>query len=101
MDRTQDGETPQERDDIVAAEFVLGVLSRDEHATCARRVENEADFRQKVDRWSRDLAPIADEITPITPPERVRARLNDRLFKDQKPGSRKGGLARIWGHAGL
>ena len=101
MDRTQDRLAAQERDDVMAAEFVLGVLSGDGHAACARRVENEDAFRQKVARWSRDLAPIADEITPITPPERVRAHLNDRLFKDSKPPIRKNFLARTWGHAGL
>ena len=101
MDSKGHSQGPQEHDDIVAAEFVLGVLSKDEHAACARRAENEEAFRRKVDQWSRDLAPIADEITPITPPDRVRAQLIERLFKDQKPPSRKGFLAGIWGHAGL
>ncbi|MCR9176437.1 MAG: anti-sigma factor [Alphaproteobacteria bacterium] len=101
MDKDQDGRDREQRDDIMAAEFVLGVLSTDEHATCARRVEQDDSFRNKVDQWSRDLAPIADELTPIGPPERVRAHLKDHLFKDKAPASHKGFLAQIWGQAGL
>ena len=42
-------------DDIVAAEYVLGVLPADERQAVARRIESEPAFARLVDRWEAEF----------------------------------------------
>ena len=59
-----------ELDDIdgLAAEYVLGTLSRDERAGVESRLGSEVPLKAAVDAWQRRLTPLADTITPVAPP---------------------------------
>ncbi|WP_442580225.1 anti-sigma factor [Mesorhizobium sp. ASY16-5R] len=67
-------------DDLVAAEFVLGVLSAEERAVAARRAETEPDFARAVERWEGHFAPMASAYAPVEPPAAVKAAIDRRLF---------------------
>ncbi|TIO39068.1 MAG: anti-sigma factor, partial [Mesorhizobium sp.] len=38
-------------DDLLAAEYVLGVLAADERQIASRRIDTEAGFARLVDAW--------------------------------------------------
>jgi anti-sigma-K factor RskA len=66
-------------DDILAAEYVLGVLSGEEHAALARRIERDRAFAQLVAGWESRLTPWAEAIPPVAPPPEVWSRIAARL----------------------
>jgi len=67
-------------DDIVAAEYVLGVLPADERRQAARRIDAEPAFARLVDRWETHLAPLATGFADAEAPAAVRAAIDRRLF---------------------
>ena len=54
--------------DALAAEYVLGTLSRAERATAEGRRESDPVFEQAVQAWERRLGPLAEVVAPIAPP---------------------------------
>jgi anti-sigma-K factor RskA len=58
-------------DELVAAEYALGVLSGAAHAAAAQRVTHDAAFARRVAAWEEKLAPLAAEIEEAAPPPRV------------------------------
>ncbi|MBJ2149821.1 anti-sigma factor domain-containing protein [Paracoccus sp. IB05] len=74
MDHVPDG------DDILAAEFALGVLSDDEQDALARRVETDAAFARLVGEWEDRLAPLSEGFLPADLPPAVKRALDLRLF---------------------
>jgi len=67
-------------DDIVAAEYVLGVLPADERQAASRRIESEPDFARLVERWESDLSPLAVAYPEVEAPASIKAALDRRLF---------------------
>lgn len=67
-------------DDILAAEFVLGVLPVADQAALARRVETDAAFARRVAGWEERLSPLADGFIPEGLPSAVKRALDLRLF---------------------
>ena len=76
-------------DDLVAAEFVLGVLSSEERAAATRRIDAEPDFARVVERWEGHFAPMASAYAPVVPPASVKAALDRRLFSQQPVAAEK------------
>lgn len=74
MDHEPDG------DDILAAEFALGVLSDDEQAALARRVETDAPFARLVAEWEERLSPLSEGFVPADLPPAIKRALDLRLF---------------------
>jgi anti-sigma-K factor RskA len=79
MTFADDSGPAQDGDDIVAAEYVLGVLPADERAAAARRIERDAGFARLVERWEAWFAPVADGYAPVEPPAAVKAAIDRRL----------------------
>lgn len=67
-------------DEILAAEFALGVLPYDEQVALARRVETDAAFARLVAGWEERLSPLADGFVPADLPPAVKRALDLRLF---------------------
>lgn len=67
-------------DDILAAEFVLGVLPAAEQAGLARRAETDTAFALLVAGWEERLSPMAAGILPADLPPAVKHALDLRLF---------------------
>ena len=64
-------------DDVLAGEYVLGVLDADTHRAVAARLPREPALAREVAAWEVQLAPMLDEIEPVLAPlglwPRVRA----------------------------
>ena len=67
-------------DDIVAAEYVLGVLPADERQAASRRIEAEPVFARLVERWEEYFAPLALAYAEVEAPASVKAAVDRRLF---------------------
>lgn len=76
-----DDDDPQRgSDDILAAEYVLGVLPADERRTAAGRIDSDPAFARLVDAWEERLSPLNAGYEDMEPPASVKAALDARLF---------------------
>ncbi|MEO5972055.1 MAG: anti-sigma factor [Sphingomicrobium sp.] len=53
---------------LLAAEYALGLLDGDALAEARALAAADPQFRAEAARWSGDLAPLLDEVTPVIPP---------------------------------
>lgn len=60
-----------ERDDLLAAELVLGLLEGDELRVARVRAANDPDFAEAAALWEARLVPLADEIAGAVPEAHV------------------------------
>jgi anti-sigma-K factor RskA len=67
-------------DDIVAAEYVLGVLPADERRQASLRIDAEQSFARLVDRWEVYFAPLAAGYLSAEVPAAIKAAIDRRLF---------------------
>lgn len=88
---TDNMEGPAERDDALAAEYVLGVLSAPERQQVAIRIGEDSAFARLVATWENRLLPLATEVTPVQPPENVWIGLESALFADEATTAAKTG----------
>lgn len=78
-------------DDILAAEYVLGVLSSEERRTVAARIDSEPDFARLVDNWEAHFGPLASAYTSVEPPAGVKGAIDRRLFGSSAEAAPDGG----------
>ncbi|QFU09258.1 Anti-sigma-K factor rskA [Rhodobacteraceae bacterium THAF1] len=71
--------TDRENDDVLAAEYVLHLLSPAERQAVEDRLEVDGGFRARVASWSEDLVPLAEDIEPVAPPSGLRGKLASRI----------------------
>jgi len=81
-------------DDLLAAEYVLGVVDDAQRAALAARMAREPDFARRVADWETRLSGLNSEYAEIPPPDRVKMALDRRLFPDSQ--SAPSGLRAIW-----
>jgi anti-sigma-K factor RskA len=86
---------PDRDEDIegLAAEYALGTLEAAERAEVERRRADEPALDSALDAWARLLAPLADAVPEVTPPEPILARIEGRL--DERAGREPGAGAQI------
>ena len=58
-------------DDLIAAEYVLGVLSAAERQLAERRIVREREFAALVTAWEKRLIPWTADVAPVEPPHAV------------------------------
>lgn len=75
-----DGGGPEDGDDILAAEFALGVLPPAEQAALALRVDSDPVFARLVADWQDRLLPLAEGFSAADLPPAVKQALDLRLF---------------------
>jgi anti-sigma-K factor RskA len=80
MTLAQDNGPEHGGDDLLAAEYVLGVLPADERQIASRRIDADTDFARLVDSWEVHLSPMAAAYPEIDPPASVKAAIDRRLF---------------------
>jgi len=74
-----------EGDDLIAAEYVLGVLPTEERRDVARRIETDPAFARLVARWQEHFDPLNDEFEPVSAPHYIKAQVDHRLFGTEAP----------------
>lgn len=72
--------TPAEADDMLAAEYVLGVLDLPERMAAEARLKTDADFAAMVVAWEAHLAGLNDSFEDVAPSAAVFAGVEARLF---------------------
>lgn len=94
MTFAQDSGPEHGGDDLLAAEYVLGVLPADERQIASRRIDAETGFARIVDGWEVHLSPIAAAYPEIAPPASVKIAVDRRLFASAAttPVEARGGL---------
>jgi anti-sigma-K factor RskA len=66
-------------DDVLAGEFVLGVLDTAQRRQVQLRLETDRAFAQRVADWERRFAPLLADIAPVEAPPQVWAAVCRRL----------------------
>ncbi|HEX3835569.1 MAG TPA: anti-sigma factor [Steroidobacteraceae bacterium] len=66
-------------DEVLAGEFVLGVLDARQRRELQSRVETDRVFAQHVERWEYRFAPLLTDIAPVAPPAQVWTGIRRRL----------------------
>ena len=73
-------------DEILAGEFVLGVLDAAHRRQLQARLETDRPFALRVEEWERRFAPLLGDIAPAEPPPRVWTGVCRRLgWTDTEP----------------
>lgn len=77
-------------DDLLAAEYVVGVLDAGGRRRAQSRIDAEPVFAGLVAGWEQRFAALLDEIDPVTVPAQVWLRLRTRLGWAPVEGARRG-----------
>ena len=83
-----------ERLDALAAQYVLGTLSRAARERLARLARGNESVAAALRAWENRLLPLAESLPPVAPPERVWPAILDRIQGQRESGS-------IWANLGL
>jgi len=66
-----DDHSSMSEDELLAAEYVLGVLAGADRAAAERLLQRDAKFAAMVAAWEQRLTPWAREIADVSPPPQV------------------------------
>lgn len=86
-------EDPPQGDDLLAGEYVLGVLDADTHRAFAARVPREPVLAREVAAWQHRLAPMLEDIEPVSPPLGMWPRVRTHLGLGATTASNRDGAA--------
>jgi anti-sigma-K factor RskA len=86
----EDDDLERGGDDMRAAEYVLGVLSAQERAEAARRIESDRAFAVLVEAWEARLGSLNGGYEPVEPPTALKAAVDARLFGEPDRPARAG-----------
>lgn len=75
--------TPGDEADLLAAEFVVGLLDGDAHAAAAAHVRDDPSFAAAVVAWENRLTPLIDSVAPVTPSPAVWTGIARRLPRNR------------------
>ena len=78
------GLPPIDDDDLLAGEFVLGVLDADARREAQRRIGADRDFAARVARWDAHFAPWLLRVDAVEPGAQVRR--GDRVVVKTREG---------------
>lgn len=79
-------------DDMLAAEYVVGVLPADERRDAAARIERDQAFARLVDQWEVRLSPLGAAYPEVAVPAAVKAAIDRRLFAATAPSAARASL---------
>lgn len=85
-------------DEVLAGEYVLGVLSVEARRRVERRMTDDRAFASVVERWQLELASFDEDYQETTPAPAVFGQIERRLFGDAPAAAKATG---IWNAVGL
>ena len=83
-------------DDLLAAEYVLGVLPADERQIASGRIGAEAGFARLVDSWEVHLSPMAAAYAEVEPPATIKPAIDRRLFSSTAASTTAAPSGSLW-----
>ncbi|KAB0677776.1 anti-sigma factor [Aureimonas leprariae] len=95
-------------DELLAAEYVLGVLDADERRRVERRARSDGALQRRIEAWEHRFAPMLaderEEAPPATTWDAVETQL-DRMIRFRSPAAAPSasarGVSRLWKWFGL
>lgn len=84
------------RDEVIAGEYVLGVLSADDRRKVEARLASDRHFAAMVTRWQNNLSSFDEAYDPVVPPARTFAAIERRLFETASSPTAVPVRAGIW-----
>jgi len=78
---------PLDENELLAAEYVLGVLDAADRARVQNMAKTSPAFAQRIAAWEARLAPLADDIAPVPAPNLL-PQIEGRLFGAAPPKPR-------------
>lgn len=88
--------SPRDADDVLAAEYVLGVLALPDRLAVETRLGTDAAFAAQVAAWENRLSGLNDAFAEAQPPAGMMDRIESRLFPappERRPRALFGWLA--------
>ncbi len=85
---------PDEDDDLLAAEYVLGLLDREERALVEARLRRDATLMLRVEDWEERLSGLNDDYAEVAAPN-LMPQIEARLFP-QAPVARRSLFGNLW-----
>ncbi|MGX5848176.1 anti-sigma factor [Mesorhizobium sp. PL10] len=83
-------------DDLLAAEYVLGVLPADERQIASGRIDAETGFARLVDSWEVHLSPMAAAYAEVEPPATIKPAIDRRLFSSTAASTAAAPSGSLW-----
>ena len=83
-------------DDLLAAEYVLGVLPADERQIASGRIDAETGFARLVDSWEVHFSPMAAAYAEVEPPATVKPAIDRRLFSSTAASTTAAPSGSLW-----
>ena len=87
MSSTEPENEGANRDNIIAGEFVLGVLSAKDRASVQARLKSDQAFARKVAHWEQHFSALNDDYADAAPPAHVFSTIEKRLFEGTAPAN--------------
>ena len=81
-----------DRQDLTAAEYVLGVLGGEERRRAEFRIASEPSFAAEVAYWEARLGPLAGAMPAVAPPATVWDGIEARLSASLRAPAERGGI---------
>ncbi len=89
MNTPENKKSDRSRDEVLAGEYVLGLLPEDERRAVEQRIVNDRTFASMVGRWEHNLIGFNDEFGPdLAPPPKVFTQIENELFGAKVPVER-------------
>lgn len=91
---------PEEHDELLAAEYVLGTLASEERRAARARAEVDGAFAARIRAWEHRLEPLNDGYDEAPAPDLL-PQIEARLFAARPPAPRRRWLRFGWGGGAL
>ena len=88
-------------DDVLAGEYVLGVLEGEERATFEHRLARDRELQAMVAAWRTRFAPLDATAAPVAPPAELWNRIEGSVGRRGVVDARPGLIERIWSNLGF
>lgn len=89
------------RDEVLAGEYVLGVLGIEDRMQVEARLRHDRSFAEIVRRWEDNLLQFNDDYGAELPPETLFTRIEERIHGGSRPRSAASLLWALWNSLAL
>ncbi len=84
------------RDEVLAGEYVLGVLSLEDRQKVERRMRSDRQFAAIVSRWEQNLSEFNEEYEAVAPAAAVFPKIEKRIFGEVALGAHLWNSLMLW-----
>ncbi|KAA0699348.1 anti-sigma factor [Neorhizobium sp. P12A] len=84
------------RDEVLAGEYVLGVLSLEDRQKVEKRMRSDRQFAAIVTRWEQNLSGFNEEYESIVPSAAVFPKIEQRIFGEYRAGGNLWNSLLLW-----